>query len=207
MTDELRSPGITSDYSSGKAMVGVPVTFTAKAVSGGSPLTYVYSIDQKEVQRGGDALTVTFSEVGTHTVTVVISDIFGKEELLNFDYNVVEPYSTEKPAVSSCYMDNNGTVTVGAIGGTAPYDFTFRIYLKGNERLTAGSLNDYRLMNDPNTGLQYLLQDEKGKNTSLIPFACLNENESYQIVVQAADAAGEVSEPEILPYKRSRLIY
>ncbi len=116
-----------ADYSSGKAMVGVPVTFT---MEGGypydkyepddffKPITYTYSIYQYEYSDGHsqridiaketvvDApLTYTFDKAGTYTVNCLSCDRLENQSEYSCTYTVVDPYSTEKPVIASIYSD------------------------------------------------------------------------------------------------------
>lgn len=160
-----------ADYSSGKAMAGVPVTFTTE---GGypyykyepddffKPVTYTYTIYQYQFVDGHsqridiaqetvvDApLTYTFEEAGSYTVSILACDRLDNQSEFICSYNVVEPYSTDKPVIASVYSDKpqyvspfggksfatscywkDMTLSVNAIGGSGDYEYAFELTAK-----------------------------------------------------------------------------
>ena len=119
---------VYADYSSGKAMVGIPVTFT---MQGGypydndepsafyDPITYnveIFDYSQPRDENGRynpiishtstqNEFTYTFEKAGNYQITVIISDRFDNETYYNCNYSVVEPYSIDHPVVASVYTD------------------------------------------------------------------------------------------------------
>lgn len=124
-----------SDYSSGKAPVGTPITFTG-VVSGVEPLTYEFYIDGALVKEMSDSsiLTYTFDKAGVYNVTLRVYDGFDQCSEHTEAFKVVEAYSLEQPVISALYFNclyfrdyKNLTLTANAVGGTEPYEFKFSI--------------------------------------------------------------------------------
>lgn len=206
-TKRLVIQNFYSTYSSGKAMTGSPVIFTTCAASGGSPLIYEYAVNEEVVQHSDNPqLIYTFSESGTQEIEVTVYNVFDEYTSYDVEIEVVDPYSLERPKIVGYYYDglhdNEGhsMLTINAIGGIAPYSYTFRIYLNGTERLPErDELKGYRLEMDE-TGAYYLLQDQESINESYIPSDFLAHDSMYNILVQVIDAAGEKSAVESIPF-------
>lgn len=124
-----------SDYDSGKATVGTPITFCAEAYGQGT-LTYKYYVNDVLVSESTDSnrLTYTFDEAGFYKITVRIYNVFDNYCEYDKALRVVEEYPLDKPVISSMYFDdlniqgfNSTVLTANAVGGTAPYEFKFSI--------------------------------------------------------------------------------
>ena len=177
----LKYGNLYIDYDSGKAMAGVPVTFYAEAIGGIAPLTYEFSINDEVVQERSEAstLTYTFEESGIYSIKVKYYNIFDEYVTEPLTYEVVEPYESEAPIISSIYGDRllvneyekSYTVTANAIFGTAPYQYKF-------------TLDD-----------GVLVQDYSDDNTFFIDMK--NDNPltmgDHEILVEVKDANGETA--------------
>lgn len=127
-----------SDYESGMAMVGVPVTFTVNAETGSPVLSYeLYIDDVCVVSSNSNSITYTFEEAGEYDVEMRINALYSTGYIGERDFKVVEPYESETPLFKTLYITGKiqwGTITYGmnglavhvdAIGGTAPYQYKF----------------------------------------------------------------------------------
>ncbi|MBQ8860984.1 MAG: PKD domain-containing protein [Ruminococcus sp.] len=127
-----------SDYESGMAMVGVPVTFTVNAEAGSPVLSYeLYIDDVCVVSSNSNSITYTFEEAGEYDVEMRINALYSTGYIGERDFKVVEPYESETPLFKTLYITGKiqwGTITYGmnglavhvdAIGGTAPYQYKF----------------------------------------------------------------------------------
>lgn len=129
------------DYESGKAMAGVPVTFTVNAESKVQPLTYALYVDFERVATSNDGkLIYTFDECGSYIVEIDAENIFNDSvnTIANWEYEVVEPYDYVGPEITSAYITGKhvGTVIFGKSGmkvcaetkgGVAPYQYKFEL--------------------------------------------------------------------------------
>lgn len=124
-----------SDYDSGRAPVGTPITLCAEAYGYGT-LTYKYYVNDVLVSESTDSntLTYTFDETGFYNITVRIYNVFDNYCEYDKALRVVEEYPLDKPVISSMYFDdlniqgfNSTVLTANAVGGTAPYEFKFSI--------------------------------------------------------------------------------
>lgn len=124
-----------SNYDSGKAPVGTPITLCAEAYGYGT-LTYKYYVNDALVSESTDSntLTYTFDEAGFYKITVRIYNEFDNYCQYDKALKVVEEYPLDKPVISSLYFDNihpmnssNPTLTANVVGGTAPYEYKFTI--------------------------------------------------------------------------------
>ncbi len=88
----VRVENFYANYDSGKAMAGVPVTFTAVAGGGVAPFTYEFSINDEVVQERSEnsTFTYTFTESGTYNVKVKCYNRFDDASIDMLQYNVVE---------------------------------------------------------------------------------------------------------------------
>lgn len=135
--------GFYANFDSGKAMAGVPVTFTANASSfeeKTNPLTYELYINGELVDKGNEnSFTYTFSSAGSYDVKIKCTNAFGYYgECGESPYAVVEPYESEVPIVKAFYADHsyfndyvfhmadsNVTFTAEAIFGKGDYEYAF----------------------------------------------------------------------------------
>lgn len=134
------------DYESGKAMAGVPVTFTMNAKSSVQPLKYSLYVgesllDNKCVATTTEnTITYTFEEAGTYYVVIAVRNIFngGINRIGYYEYEVVEPYEYVNPEIISAYITGKHMDTVvydkedmkacvEVKGGVAPYQYKFEL--------------------------------------------------------------------------------
>lgn len=148
-----------ADYDSGKAMAGTPVTFTTEATGGVTPFSYEFSINGEIVRERSEEneFTYTFEQVGDYEIEAKCYNVFDEYETYNTKYTVVAPYETKNPVISAihtdrlsiCDEDGQMTVIASAIGGTAPYEYSFSLddgtivqnYSDNNEFLITGKLS------------------------------------------------------------------
>lgn len=134
--------GFYADYDSGKAMAGVPVTFTAVASSVeeiADPLTYEFYVEDELVEKGDSpSFTYTFAEEGCYVVNIRCINGFGYTADHRCDFEVVKPYESEKPVIKAFYPDQHTfycyghggaigdvTYTAEVIFGTGDYQYQF----------------------------------------------------------------------------------
>lgn len=246
-TNMLRLYSLNPTYASGKAVAGVPVTFTAD-VKSGTRVNYAFYIDGTEVQNGSEnTLTYTFEKAGSYNVYLEVTDAICDFDDTYYDYTVVEPYDLSEPVITNYsfngrynpnanayhpYYPNfyNDTVKAEALGGTAPYTFTFKIELNGTENSPqTAKMYDFRYVEEKPDGqdetVRYIIQDIPGTNEAVLPenffndyifseplpgyndvFGYYNQNNKYEIEVWATDANGVSSEPIKIPFKYVQLI-
>ncbi len=134
------------DYSSGKAMVGVPVTFSVSAYAydeRSNPITYEFYVNDELVQERSEksTLTYTFEEAGSYDIRAKIYSSFDySEKLYGYrNYVVVEPYKSEAPVIKSIYCteqtsceplyeiyeETELTFAAEAICGSGEYEYAF----------------------------------------------------------------------------------
>lgn len=134
------------DYSSGKAMVGVPVTFYVSAYAydeRSNPITYEFYVNDELVQERSEksTLTYTFEEAGSYNISAKIYSSFDySEKLYGYrNYVVVEPYESEAPVIKSIYCteqtsseplyeiynETELTFVAEAIKGSGEYEYAF----------------------------------------------------------------------------------
>lgn len=126
-----------ASYDSGKAMAGTPVTFTAEATGGVAPFYYEFVINGEIVQNKSEnnELTYTFEQAGTYEIKVKYYNSFDEFETYSTEYTVVDAYESKIPVISAIYLDRlsvcdqdtNTKVTVNAIFGTSPYEYSFNL--------------------------------------------------------------------------------
>lgn len=135
--------GFYANYDSGKAMAGVPVTFTANASTYeeiSNPLTYEFYVNDELVDKGYENhFTYTFSSAGCYDVKIRCANAFDfYKESGEYQYEVVEPYDSEVPLIKAFYVDrssfndyefhtadSNVTFTAEAIFGAGDYEYAF----------------------------------------------------------------------------------
>lgn len=134
------------DYESGKAMVGVPVTFTMNAESYVQPLEYSLFVGENILnytcvaKTTENTITYTFEEAGTYYVALDVCNMFNDvvHSIGYYEYEVVEPYEYTAPEITSAYItgkhagaviyDRDGMrVCVEVKGGVAPYQYKFEL--------------------------------------------------------------------------------
>lgn len=127
-----------SDYESGMAMAGVPVTFTVNAETGSPVISYELYVDDVCVASSNiNSITYTFEEAGEYDIEMRINAFYSTGSIGEENFKVVEPYESETPLFKTLYLTGKiqwGTITYGrddmavhvdAIGGTAPYQYKY----------------------------------------------------------------------------------
>lgn len=127
-----------SDYESGMAIKGLPVTFIANVDSGSPVLSYELYVDDVCVAVSDtNSITYTFEEAGEYDVVMHINALYATGYIEKHKYTVVEPYESDVPMFKTLYLTGKiqwGTITYGvdgmavyadAIGGQAPYQYKF----------------------------------------------------------------------------------
>ena len=122
---------IYADFSSGRAMVGVPVTFTIVCSNydeRANPVVYELYINDELAEGANETgkFTYTFETAGEYKVTFQTMNNFGYREQfwLAQDYKVLEPYESEIPVVKAFYCHMNPWLG-GNSFHTAEEDVTF----------------------------------------------------------------------------------
>lgn len=137
---EIKS--FSTDYDSGKAAVGVPVTLTAEAHNpydpyGSKPLLYEFYVSGEPVQERSfdNSVTVTFDSPGIYALQVKVYNWQGFSEEYNiYYYQVVQSYSYDQLSFKSVrFKEREGmsyypTLITEAMGGTAPYAYSLKFY-------------------------------------------------------------------------------
>ncbi len=126
-----------SDYESGMAMAGVPVTFGVNAYAGSPILSYKLFVDGVCVgESESNTITYTFEKAGEYDVEMIINAYYGDGNVYK-RFKVVEPYESETPQFKTLYLTGtiqwgsitydvgNMKVTADAIGGQGPYQYKF----------------------------------------------------------------------------------
>ncbi|MBE6738105.1 MAG: PKD domain-containing protein [Ruminococcaceae bacterium] len=154
------------DYSSGKAMSGVPVTFYVSAFAydeRSNPITYEFYVNDELVQERSDksSFTYTFEEAGSYHISAKLYSRFDFTERLfgYYDYVVVEPYESEEPVIKSIYCTRQ-----------THSDFLFEVYEKEELTFVAEAIYgsgeyEYAFILDGKT-----IQDFSEKNTCTYMF-------------------------------------
>lgn len=148
-----------SDYESGMAIKGVPVTFGINAYTGSPVLSYeLYVNDVCVATSDTNSITYTFEEAGDYIVDIRVNALFGIGNYRDLEFTVVEPYESDIPMFKTLYLTGKiqwGTITYGvdgmavyadAIGGQAPYQYKFvfeRPVDVSNETETVVKTQDY----------------------------------------------------------------
>lgn len=140
-----------ADYDCGKAAVGVPVTFTARANCGEEGSTYEFYIDGEQVRERSEknTFTYTFSQSGDYDVSVKAYNRYGFFAFAKYStfanaypYDEGREYYEKFHVVDSNSYDELTLISVSridwkysfrpgfdvrAIGGRAPYTYSFII--------------------------------------------------------------------------------
>ena len=127
-----------SDYESGMAMAGVPVTFGVNVHAGSPILSYKLLVDGVCVgESETNSITYTFEKAGEYDVEMVIKAYYGVGNVYKDRFKVVEPYESETPQFKTLYLTGTiqwGSITydvkgmkvhADAIGGKGPYQYKF----------------------------------------------------------------------------------
>ena len=133
---ELKHVG--ANFDSGKAMVGVPVTFKPYAYAFSEVAEPEYKLEILEGSVAdigtvlqGDVMNYTFDTAGVYLMELTAYNKFSEVEKYSFEYEVVDKVSDEL-IVSALYVNNmyldersRASFTAHAYGGEAPYEYRF----------------------------------------------------------------------------------
>lgn len=129
------------DYSSGRAIAGEKVTFTADGYASPGPDTFKLYINGELVDENseGNTLSYTFEKAGTYSVKVCVYDKWGigggyYTSWSDEEYVVVDkPEDLSKPYISAVYRENihsyNLEVFTNVMNGTKPYQYKYTLIM------------------------------------------------------------------------------
>lgn len=137
---DMETNDFYSDYESGRAMAGVPVTFTCNVYAGSPILRYELYVNNELVasDEHSNSLTYTFDKADTYEVKMVAVACFSAGAF-NIDFEVVEPYESDLPLIKTLYLTGTegwGTICynrsgiqyhVEGIGGSGTYQYKFML--------------------------------------------------------------------------------
>ena len=208
-----------ADYDSGKASVGVPVTFTARANCGEEGCTYEFFIDGKKVQDRSqkNTFTYTFTQSGDYDVAVFAYNPYGFREFSHYrdhafllgdysnpyrhaDYHVTEDQPTGELSLAGVHWIDlmfawEPTVEVHAIGGTAPYTYSYTIpEVDVGGAFTEAYFEGFGWKLKYEDQIPCLYRDFSGENSVTINFDMFPPRFWHAVIVQVKDADGCVIE-------------
>lgn len=138
--NSIQIHGFNANFDSGKAMVGVPVTFIINASGEPKPLTYKYFINGEEVAEISEesTFTYTFEKAEKYEIMVVAKNCLDNYWYATIDnYEVVEPYESENVAVKAFYhnyterslntYDTTMKFTAEGMFGSGEYEYAFYV--------------------------------------------------------------------------------
>ncbi len=187
-TEENRITNFYASYSPDKAMTGVPVTFTAEAVSGTQITGYRLCITDADTHETvfderstNNQFTFTFDDPGYYHITVQSFDKLNVTVYSSSSYDiymtVTEPYSLDKPVINNYYFNSlyqQSKITVSAIGGSAPYKYCISVD-DTDYNYSSGYVNE-NTFDLPNVPVRF----------------------GYDLIITAMDSNGNISEPCIV---------
>ena len=210
-----------ADYDSGKATPNVPVTFTARANCGEKGATYEFFIDGELVRERSEdnSFTYTFTHSSDYDVTVRAYNKYGfrttskiwqfySEYPSETCYKVADGYPSDELTLSGVswidYMYSDApAVELHATGGAAPYTYSYTItdidsrYVQDADGWTVITDEKERTC---------LYHDFTEENVMTIPFYMLELRSSHDLIVQAKDANGALSETRTLYFDTDNYI-
>lgn len=232
-----------ADYDSGKATVGVPVTFTARANCGEEGSTYEFYLDGERAQERSEknTFTTSFTQSGDYDIAVAAYNRYGFREIQHYretahfcyhetgdggsvsyrygDYHVVDSYSYDGPelvgigCIDSMFSYLPG-VEVHAAGGTAPYTYCFMIPdLDAGNNYWGNDIEHFNAVEDKygwelryKDNKPYLYHDYSPENTVYIPLNMFAPRSGHDIVIQAKDADGKLTETRTIYFDDEILV-
>lgn len=129
------------DFSSGRAIAGEEVTFTADGYASPGPDTFKLFVNGELVDENSESNTLcyTFEDAGTYSVRVAVYDKWGigggyYTSWSDEEYVVVEkPQDLSKPYISAVYRENihayNLAVFTNVMNGTKPYQYKYTLIM------------------------------------------------------------------------------
>lgn len=222
-----------ADYDSGKAMVGVPVTFTARANCGEEGCTYEFYIDGEQVRERSqkNTFTYTFTQSGDYDVSVKAYNRYGfctsakySTFANDFPYDEGREYYEKFHVADSGSYDELSLISVSridwmysvcpgidvrAIGGTAPYTYSFIIpdmtqgdSYYGTDVECYNSAMDHQgwELRYDNDNIPFLVHDYSSENTVFIPLEMFAPRTEHNVIVQVMDADGKLAAARTLHF-------
>ena len=214
-----------ADYQSGKAAVGVPITFTARANCGEENCTFEFFINGELVQERSEknTLTYTFTDSGKYDIAVRAynSDSFRTLKHIRefyYDYPYEQTYSVvdsypydgfQLAAVSWIdYMySDSPSIEVHQTGGTAPYTYCYTILdptIRDQYTQEYYARYGWSLLYDDNR--PYLYRECSTENTLTLPLEMFAPRASHDILVRVKDANGNLTEAKTLYFCNDELL-
>lgn len=175
--------GFYADYDSGKAMVGVPVTFTAVADSVeefADSLTYEFYVNNELIEKDSkESFTYTFPKEGVYEVAIKCINGFGYSGTRGvYEFEVVSPYESETPVIKAFYPDQLNFYSYSFDGAKGDVTYTAEvIFGKGDYQ--------YEFLLDGE-----VIQKYSSKNTYVFTEAPeIKHGEPYVITVRVKDSS------------------
>ena len=211
---DMHTNDFYSDYESGLAMVGVPVTFSCSVYTGSPILGYELWVDGMMVafDRNNPNITYTFNESGEYDVELHAVSVLKTGVFLHENFEVVEPYDTTEPVITSMYVtgtrqwgdicfDTDGYYYhANVIGGTGPYTYTFTLEIPSN--FSGSDVTCYRYENI----MENYIELPEVNFDSLAKDGEYNSYLECNITVKVADVNGNVtSKSEKFYYSEMRI--
>lgn len=188
---DVYAQALVADYGSGKAMVGVPVTFEAIASGGPGELKYAFFIDGETVQASSanSTLEYTFTQPGTYNVEFYVTNAVGIDGICSIEYEVVEPYDTTgMVSIQSIYHKGFYTYNpefkvIASDEGDHPFEYKFELYMIGYatdgvsvfETLNLVEVQDYSPSNS------FTVSTHLESNADYLLIATVKDNSGYEV--------------------------
>lgn len=185
--------GISSDFASGKAIAGIPVTFTADGYAYPGPDTFNLYVNDELVDKNSQSntLSYTFEEAGTYSVHITVCDKWGdcaySDDWSYFDFVVVDaPEDLTKPYISNIAVTKTyliaPTITANVIYGSGDYTYSFYV----TKEVFALDENNQPIFID-----EIIYSKEKIKENSIkVEEGYLKTYGSYDVTVVVTDSNG-----------------
>lgn len=187
--------------------IGVPVTFTGLVLYGAKPKTFRFYVDDVEVASVNamnsrvHPFTYTFTEAGSYTVCTQVECRYNVVRNFVRRVRVIPLPDDDKPIImgaaffdSSFMNSGDGRLTVTALGGTAPYQYSYEVRYNEDESYDfdapAESINGY------DTG--FIEDSELAVFESRLPPGSRIRDAIVRVKVR--DATGAESDPVIVRY-------
>lgn len=168
---DFNAESLVANYDSGKAMVGVPVTFTATADGYGEPFYYQFFVNDKAVTEMTEenTFTFTFDETGFYDIEVKMKSSYGMSDINGLSwYEVVEPYKSDTLMIKHFYHDKSPGLLYATIGNTTFYAQA----MFGSGSYEYAFYWDGELLKDYSTDNTYTMDDDtfrdKGEHTMTV---------------------------------------
>ncbi|MBQ8538199.1 MAG: hypothetical protein IJ433_00945 [Ruminococcus sp.] len=131
---------VCSDYSSGRAIAGEIVTFTADGYAYPDPYTFSLYVNGELVDENSQSNTLcyTFEKAGTYSILVTVRDKWGTPSTAGWthwrddEFVVVDkPQDLTKPYIAGIYRESvfmfENEVFTNVMYGTAPYQYKYTL--------------------------------------------------------------------------------